>query len=182
MTHASYRLKQFLQQPRRSFEVEKYFMELDTKNEESQQTVVGYFQPVFTVDRKRIAPFLVRVFVSIGDFNRESDFLNRLPSNEENVYCWKDTTLRELVCLLGATKDVFDEPTAKFEFRAIAADVLRQDGRFRCVKVGSVCNSRRDKTDDVCLASTAFMIGDFLDICVLDLPRRDKQRRVDRWR
>ncbi|KAH9939963.1 histone deacetylase complex protein [Amylocystis lapponica] len=79
------------------------------------------------VDREKTAPFLIRTFIKIGSFHRVAQFEEGpLPiSDEQQIFTWKDATLRELLTTLRATAPPLPEyrhPLARYSFRALYAD------------------------------------------------------------
>ncbi|OCH94482.1 hypothetical protein OBBRIDRAFT_722567 [Obba rivulosa] len=79
------------------------------------------------VDREKTAPFLIRTFIKIGSFHRITQFEDSpLPiADEQQIYTWKDATLREVLTTLRATAPATPEyrhPLARYSFRALYAD------------------------------------------------------------
>ncbi|PCH40755.1 hypothetical protein WOLCODRAFT_136972 [Wolfiporia cocos MD-104 SS10] len=79
------------------------------------------------VDREKTAPFLIRTFIKIGSFHRPTQFEEGpLPLNDEQqIFTWKDATLREVLTTLRATAKALPEirhPLARYSFRALYAD------------------------------------------------------------
>ncbi|KAI0832889.1 Sin3 associated polypeptide p18-domain-containing protein [Trametes gibbosa] len=95
-----------------------------------------------TLDREKTAPFLVRTFVKIGTFHRLQQFEDGpLPSaDEQQVYTWKDATLREVLTTLRSTAPStteFRHPLARYSFRAVFADPAAR-GRYSQKELGTV--------------------------------------------
>ncbi|KAG5725738.1 Histone deacetylase complex subunit SAP18 [Termitomyces sp. T112] len=97
-------------------------------------------QPI--VPREKTAPFLIRTFVKIGSFHRLSLFEDgTLPTtDEQQIFTWKDATLREVLTTLRNTAPLVPEyrhPLARFSFRTVYADSLAK-GRFSQKDLGMV--------------------------------------------
>ncbi|KNZ72703.1 Histone deacetylase complex subunit SAP18 [Termitomyces sp. J132] len=97
-------------------------------------------QPI--VPREKTAPFLIRTFVKIGSFHRLSLFEDgTLPTtDEQQIFTWKDATLREVLTTLRNTAPLVSEyrhPLARFSFRTVYADSLAK-GRFSQKDLGMV--------------------------------------------
>ncbi|KAH7926786.1 hypothetical protein BV22DRAFT_1008224 [Leucogyrophana mollusca] len=97
-------------------------------------------QPI--VSREKTAPFLIRAFVKVGTFHRLSLFEeNTLPTtDEQQIFTWKDATLREVLTTLRNTAPQIPEfrhPLARYSFRAIYADAANR-GRFAQKELGIV--------------------------------------------
>ncbi|KAL1664499.1 Sin3 associated polypeptide p18, partial [Schizophyllum commune] len=94
------------------------------------------------VDREKTVPFLVRTFVKIGGFHRIALFEDgTLPTtDEQQLFTWKDATLREVVSTLRNTAPHVPEyrhPLARFSFRTVYADSSTK-GRFSQKDLGMV--------------------------------------------
>ncbi|KAF8222580.1 hypothetical protein L208DRAFT_1370946 [Tricholoma matsutake] len=97
-------------------------------------------QPI--VSREKTAPFLIRTFVKIGSFHRLSLFEDgTLPTtDEQQLFTWKDATLREVLTALRNTAPAVPEyrhPLARFSFRTVYADPGNK-GRFSQKDLGMV--------------------------------------------
>lgn len=94
------------------------------------------------VDREKTAPFLIRTFVKVGTFHRLSQFEDGpLPiADEQQIYTWKDATLREVLTTLRTIAPHTTEyrhPLARYTFRAVYADAASR-GRFAQKELGTV--------------------------------------------
>ncbi|KAI0751150.1 Sin3 associated polypeptide p18-domain-containing protein [Daedaleopsis nitida] len=94
------------------------------------------------VDREKTAPFLIRTFVKVGAYHRLAQFEEGpLPlADEQEVYTWKDATLREVLTTLRSsapTSTEYRHPLARYSFRAIYADAASR-GRFSQKDLGTV--------------------------------------------
>ncbi|KIK63560.1 hypothetical protein GYMLUDRAFT_57250 [Collybiopsis luxurians FD-317 M1] len=96
----------------------------------------------FAVARDKTAPFLIRTFVKIGSFHRLTLFEDgTLPTtDEQQIFTWKDATLREVLTTLRNTAPLVPEyrhPLARFSFRTVYADPGNK-GRFSQKELGMV--------------------------------------------
>ncbi|TCD64788.1 hypothetical protein EIP91_003625 [Steccherinum ochraceum] len=94
------------------------------------------------VAREKTAPFLIRTFIKIGTFHRLGQFEDgNLPiADEQQIFTWKDATLREVLTTLRNTAPQSTEyrhPLARYTFRAIYADSTNR-GRFAQKELGMV--------------------------------------------
>ncbi|KAI8989882.1 Sin3 associated polypeptide p18-domain-containing protein [Trametes punicea] len=94
------------------------------------------------VDREKTAPFLIRTFIKIGTFHRLQQFEDGpLPiADEQQIYTWKDATLREVLTTLRSTapnSTEYRHPLARYSFRAVFADAAAR-GRFSQKELGTV--------------------------------------------
>ncbi|KAH8096579.1 histone deacetylase complex protein [Cristinia sonorae] len=94
------------------------------------------------VDREKTAPFLIRTFLKINTFHRLSQFEdgNAPVADEQQIFTWKDATLREVLTTLRNTAPhttEFRHPLARYTFRAIYADSASR-GRFAQKDLGVV--------------------------------------------
>ncbi|KAI0371447.1 hypothetical protein BV20DRAFT_1043152 [Pilatotrama ljubarskyi] len=94
------------------------------------------------VDREKTAPFLIRTFIKIGSFHRLQQFEDGpLPlADEQQIYTWKDATLREVLTTLRSTAPnsiEYRHPLARYSFRAVFADAAAR-GRFSQKELGTV--------------------------------------------
>ncbi|KAI0069842.1 hypothetical protein K474DRAFT_1670640 [Panus rudis PR-1116 ss-1] len=94
------------------------------------------------VDREKTAPFLIRTFVKVGTFHRLDQFEDgRIPiADEQQIYAWKDATLREVLTslrIVGPNTPEYRHPLARYTFRALYADAANR-GRFAQKELGQV--------------------------------------------
>ncbi|KAJ7293796.1 histone deacetylase complex protein [Mycena rebaudengoi] len=106
-------------------------MEVETPVEET---------PSFS--REKTVPFLIRTFLKIGSFHRLSLFEDgTLPTtDEQQLFTWKDSTLREILTTLRNTAPhvvEYRHPLARFSFRTVYADPGNK-GRFSQKDLGMV--------------------------------------------
>ncbi|XP_019872390.1 histone deacetylase complex subunit SAP18 [Aethina tumida] len=120
------------------------------------------------VNRQKVCPFLLRVFVSksgfhfkIADYNKGST-----PLNELQIYTWKDATLHELTQLV---KEVLPETRrngTKFNFAFVYPDLRAPVYRMR--EIGSTTTGVKGPDDAKTLGDCRFTIGDYLDIAIVN--------------
>jgi len=118
------------------------------------------------VDRNTTCPFLLRLFISSGAHNKPEDFRDRhkLPSRELQLHGWRDTTLRELTNLIRELDPALRGPERRLSFALIYAD---HRGRYSTKHLGITSAYRRGEDDYKTLDDARFMIGDYIDVCIL---------------
>ncbi|KAJ7823599.1 histone deacetylase complex protein [Mycena olivaceomarginata] len=92
--------------------------------------------------RQKTAPFLIRTFLKIGSFHRITLFEDgTLPTtDEQQLFTWKDATLREILTTLRNTAPHVAEyrhPLARFSFRTVYVE-QGSHGRFVSKDLGMV--------------------------------------------
>ncbi|KAJ7139657.1 Sin3 associated polypeptide p18-domain-containing protein [Mycena epipterygia] len=92
--------------------------------------------------REKTAPFLIRTFLKIGSFHRITLFEDgTLPTtDEQQLFTWKDATLREILSTLRNTAPHVAEyrhPLARFSFRTVYVEQGSR-GRFASKDLGMV--------------------------------------------
>ncbi|KIP10378.1 hypothetical protein PHLGIDRAFT_101279 [Phlebiopsis gigantea 11061_1 CR5-6] len=130
------------------------------------------------VDREKTAPFLIRTFIKVGTFHRLAQFEDgALPTAEEQqLFTWKDATLREVLTTLRSTAPASTEyrhPLARYSFRAIYADSANR-GRIAQKDLGMVY-SRDILGEPGTLAAPAPRL-------VVDAETADEERTLDELR
>jgi len=128
------------------------------------------------VDREKTCPLLLRVFCASGRHNPLSDY-NRgnVPTNELQIYTWRDCTLRELTQLI---KEV--NPDARRRGTIYEFAVVFPDGRgpgYRLRDIGSTQSSIRGLDDNKTLQQCKFEIGDYVDVAITLPGARNQNRR-----
>eukprot|EP01114_Cavostelium_apophysatum_P018000 TRINITY_DN5472_c0_g1_i1.p1 TRINITY_DN5472_c0_g1~~TRINITY_DN5472_c0_g1_i1.p1 ORF type:complete len:148 (+),score=14.89 TRINITY_DN5472_c0_g1_i1:291-734(+) len=130
------------------------------------------------VDREKICPFLLRVFYKMSAHNRAELFDRRgdEPSDEIQIYTWKDATLREITTLLQQVVSAANSKNARLSFAVVYPDkigrmVLKEIGT--CWSAPSVAASRTRRTtaeitkdDNKTLDELRFETGDYLDVAI----------------
>lgn len=121
------------------------------------------------IDRTTTTPFLIRAFPCHGSFHSLNEFDHDLqPRDEINLYSWKDATLGELTTLL-AKELVGPSDRAvssfRFNFRLVFGDNNR--GRYQTRDIGSVQVGKKTRDSEKTLDDVRFIIGDWIDIAVL---------------
>ncbi|KAJ7102400.1 histone deacetylase complex protein [Mycena belliarum] len=92
--------------------------------------------------REKTVPFLIRTFLKIGSFHRLTQFEDgTLPTtDEQQLFAWKDATLREILSILRNTAPHVAEyrhPLARFSFRTVYVEQGSR-GRFASKDLGMV--------------------------------------------
>ncbi|EEB94277.1 hypothetical protein MPER_06931 [Moniliophthora perniciosa FA553] len=136
-------------------------------------------QPI--VSREKTAPFLIRTFVKIGGFHRLSLFEDgTLPTtDEQQLFTWKDATLREVLTTLRNTAPHVPEyrhPLARFSFRTVYADSTNK-GRFASKELGMVY-SRDILGEPGSTTSTAPRLLEDVDNESRELTEREREERT----
>ncbi|KAJ7923031.1 histone deacetylase complex protein [Mycena leptocephala] len=95
-----------------------------------------------TFSREKTSPFLIRTFLKIGSFHRITLFEDgTLPTtDEQQLFTWKDATLREILSTLRNTAPHVAEyrhPLARFSFRTVYVEQGSR-GRFVSKDLGMV--------------------------------------------
>lgn len=140
-----------------------------------------------SVDREKIPPFLLRVFIGRAH-HLETDFTwpnrrspsNRDPLNERQIYTWRDATLRELTDLLKTQREDLRDPKAKLtvSFAFVFPDI---HGKLQVKHVGACHTKKRNSTDLLTLDQLQFETGDYLDVAISENAERpDKGPNGDR--
>lgn len=116
---------------------------------------------IAAVDRSKTCPFLLRCFYSINRSRSVQDYRGHLPSEEVQIYTWKDATLKEIVELLQDCLEKARHPEALFKFKLVFPD---KEGNNIMNPTGRVFNRKSTPDDNKTLESLRFQIGDYLDI------------------
>ncbi|KAJ7169419.1 histone deacetylase complex protein [Mycena filopes] len=126
--------------------------------------------------REKTSPFLIRTFLKIGSFHRITLFEDgTLPTtDEQQLFTWKDATLREILTTLRNTAPHVAEyrhPLARFSFRTVYVEQGSR-GRFVSKDLGMVY-SRDILGEPGTLTSTApRLLEDAFDAPVADRDER----------
>eukprot|EP01064_Diplonema_japonicum_P030174 TRINITY_DN5056_c1_g1_i1.p1 TRINITY_DN5056_c1_g1~~TRINITY_DN5056_c1_g1_i1.p1 ORF type:complete len:270 (+),score=69.47 TRINITY_DN5056_c1_g1_i1:65-874(+) len=90
------------------------------------------------VDRQKVCPFLVKVFIKVGEFEDPSGFTMQggVPEGAQEVrlYCWKDTTLKEITYMLGKMRKETSHPQATLHFATLQP--LLTTSSYRVCEIG----------------------------------------------
>ncbi|ESO03553.1 hypothetical protein HELRODRAFT_173254 [Helobdella robusta] len=122
-------------------------------------------EPKKFVDRSKICPVLLRVFIGKGRHNSTSEYARgKTPSHEVQLYTWMDATLKELMNLIRALGDEGRQKGSQFEFSVVYADLRSPNFKMRDIGKTIVGNATQD--DFATLLSKKFQIGDFLDVAI----------------
>jgi len=133
------------------------------------------------LSREKISPFLIRTFVKIGSFHRLTLFEDgTLPTtDEQQLFTWKDATLREVLTTLRNTAPHVAEyrhPLGRFSFRTVYADPSNK-GRFSQKELGIVY-SRDILGEPGSLNSTAPRLLEDFERSNNELNDREKEERT----
>ena len=116
------------------------------------------------VDREKTCPLLLRVFWTIGRHHRPEEFFRTVPSNELQIYTWKDATLKELMTLIKEVNPDARKKGTTFDFATVFPNP-RQAG-FLLKELGVTTAGRKSPADNITLESKKFQIGDYVDVAV----------------
>lgn len=132
-----------------------------------------------TVDREKICPLLLRVFVSTKRPHKVSEYSRgNTPPNELQIYTWMDASLEELANLVKEINSEARKKGTQFVFRLVYPDPRSPTFRFR--EIGSYVSGTKGPDDRKTLASVRFQIGDFVDIHVITQSLRTSGTMLDR--
>ncbi|KAJ3308014.1 hypothetical protein HDU76_004185 [Blyttiomyces sp. JEL0837] len=134
------------------------------------------------VDREKLCPFLIRVFIKTEGHHDVHEFsASKQPEGEIHVHTWKDATLRELASLLVKQNPTLQDPNVKISFRSIYPDQTRHgNGSYQSKPLGQLCNYRKLHDEERTLNEARFVIGDFVDVAVyLNANARERERERD---
>ncbi|XP_018329051.1 histone deacetylase complex subunit SAP18 [Agrilus planipennis] len=118
------------------------------------------------VDRQRVCPFLLRVFLSTTGYHHKITDYNKgnVPTNELQIYTWKDATLNELALLVKEVNPEARRKGTKFSFALIYPDMRAPIYRMR--EIGSTTSGQKGPDDLKTLAQARSSIGDYMDIAI----------------
>ncbi|XP_018574145.1 histone deacetylase complex subunit SAP18 [Anoplophora glabripennis] len=118
------------------------------------------------VDRQKVCPFLLRVFVSSTGHHHKSSEFNKgnTPQNELQIYTWLDATLHELTQLVKEVNPEARRKGTKFSFAFVFPD-LRQS-MYRIREVGTTTTGIKGPDDLKTLGQLRINIGDYMDIAI----------------
>nr|CAD7193798.1 unnamed protein product [Timema douglasi] len=111
-------------------------------------------------------PLLLRVFCNTGRHHNIMDY-NRgnVPANELQIYTWMDATLREITSLVKEVNPDSRRKGTYFDFSLVSPDVRSPSYRMR--EIGTTCSGQKGADDGKTLAQVRFVIGDYMDICIM---------------
>ncbi|XP_056631631.1 histone deacetylase complex subunit SAP18 [Diorhabda carinulata] len=118
------------------------------------------------IDRQKVCPFLLRVFVSSnGSHHKPSDYSKgNTPQNELQIYTWKDATLHELTQLVKEVNPEARRKGTKFSFAFVYPDLRQPVYRIR--EIGNTMTGVKGPDDLKTLGLLRLNIGDYLDIAI----------------
>lgn len=127
--------------------------------------VVGNDKPV---DREKVCPLLLRVFIANNRHNPITEFNNRnggsVPPSELQMYTWMDCTLAELALLIKEINPDARRKGTTFDFALVQPD--RVSPRYVLREIGNTQNGQRGIDDGKTLQQCKFEIGDFIDVAI----------------
>ncbi|CAG9772131.1 unnamed protein product [Ceutorhynchus assimilis] len=114
----------------------------------------------------QVCPFLLRVFVSSsGHHHKLTEYhKGNTPSNELQIYTWKDATLYELTQLVKEVNPEARLRGTKFSFALVFPDFKGPFYRLR--EIGSTLTGVKGPDDQKTLGSSRITIGDYMDIAI----------------
>lgn len=118
------------------------------------------------VDRQKVCPFLLRVFVSCnGHHYKTSDYAKgQTPDNELQIYTWRDATLSELALLVKEVNPAARQKGTKFTFALVYPDA--RSPMYRMRDIGTTISGQKGPDDQKSLNHFRFAIGDYMDIAI----------------
>merc|ERR1712217_746750 len=136
---------------------------------------MGYDKPMTTkkssetsikknsINRKKIVPFLVRLFPNIGPHRRDDEYIfKNLPRNELQIYSWMDTTLREIAEFI---KQIISESRVNRRISFCCINIIRPKPIFKSIGVVHTIARRQD--DNITLRDIKFEIVEFIDVSII---------------
>mmetsp|Transcript_28461 Transcript_28461/g.71482 ORF Transcript_28461/g.71482 Transcript_28461/m.71482 type:complete len:147 (-) Transcript_28461:308-748(-) len=115
------------------------------------------------VDREKVCPFLLRVFIKVGANFREENFARSTITEDVQIYTWFDASVRELTALIKEVCPEARERNAALNF----AFVYPTRRGVMVVRPVARSFSRRKSADDAkTLQELRFEVGDFLAVSV----------------
>ena len=129
------------------------------------------------IEREKTCPLLLRVFCQLGRHHRPDEFsYNKTPSNELQIYTWKDATLKELMNLVKEVNPEARHKGTYFDFGIMYPDFQR--GGYLMKDIGTTCAGQKCPDDNVSLHDIRFHIGDYLDIAIMLPPKERRENMV----
>ena len=122
--------------------------------------------PVIKVDREKITPLLLRIFVKEAEHHTVEEFnSDSLPTQDEiQLYTWKDATLKEISNAIKAHKHLARQQHSKLSFSLVYPN---KTGANRLRPVAVTQNSKRTKEENLTLKQLKHETGDYLDVAIL---------------
>ena len=125
------------------------------------------------IDREKVCPLLLRIFVSTGRHNPMHEYgRGGTPANELQVYTWMDCSLRELTSLIKEVNPDARRRGTLFHFAVVSPD--RNSPRYASRDLGGTTNGIRGMDDNKTLSLAKFEVGDYID-CAITLPRGERR-------
>jgi len=124
-------------------------------------------RPRLKVDREKTCPLLLRVFTKINNGHWKADDFNfrgrEEPTDEIQIYTWRDATLREITDLLKEVIPAAQLRTARLNFSFIYPD---NRGRPVLKEIGVTHSGKKGEDDYKALDDLNFEIGDYLAVAI----------------
>jgi len=128
------------------------------------------------VDRQKVCPFLLRVFLSTSRHNNLVDYnRGKVPTNELQIYTWSDASLKELTSLVREVHSESRQKGTYFDISRVFPVNNRGGGisgpngvfcHYNMREIGTTVSGKKGVDDSKTLKDAAFEIGDYLDISV----------------
>lgn len=129
-----------------------------------------------SIDRETKCPLLLRVFCATSRHNGLSDYnKGKVPTNELQIYTWKDASLKELTSLVREVNPESRRKGTFFDFALVYPSPASRGSYQRSVNqfmdyqtkdIGTTVSGRKGVDDSKSLAQCGFVIGDYLDISI----------------
>eukprot|EP00095_Tigriopus_kingsejongensis_P000967 maker-scaffold83_size396513-snap-gene-2.29 protein:Tk00967 transcript:maker-scaffold83_size396513-snap-gene-2.29-mRNA-1 annotation:"histone deacetylase complex subunit sap18" len=120
------------------------------------------------LDREKTCPFLLRVFCSTSRHNPIQEY-NRghVPTNELQIYTWKDATLKELTSLVREVNPEARRKGTFFDFALVFPNPSRNTPQhYKSRDIGTTVSGQKGPDDSKTLQQVRFIIGDYVDIAI----------------
>eukprot|EP01132_Coremiostelium_polycephalum_P000439 gene439-555_t len=118
------------------------------------------------LNREKVCPLLLRVFIKEDSFHSPDEFKSRsvVPEKDEiQVYTWKNSTLREITTLIKEVNLNARKKESKLNFAFIYPDTK---GVFQIKQIGSVHSSKKGDDDHKTLEDLDFNYQ-YLDVSLI---------------
>jgi len=131
-------------------------------------------KPEEKIDRTKICPLFLRVFIRDGSHHETTDFAVRGEEPIEDsiiIYTWMDATLRELADLIQQVKSEARAPRLDLSFAFVYPDrcgknVIKHVQTLSSIPLTRGRGARMD--NDKTLKQLGFETGDFVDVALLN--------------
>jgi len=137
------------------------------RDQDGNQGRVGIVtrKPMAKVDRKKICPFLMRVFPSHGQHHPINQFQNgAVPGEELSIYTWQDAKLKDIAELVKQSYPDANKLDVTLSFARVFPD--NKSGEWNIKEIGKI-GSKFGSEEFVSLYESGFNISDFMDVAVI---------------